>query len=277
MKTIGLIGGMSWESTIPYYRHINETVKARLGGLHSARIVLFSVDFHEIEQLQHTGDWDRAGALLAQAAQTLERAGADFLVLCTNTMHKVATAIEAAVRIPLLHVVDPTAQAIKRAGADFLVLCTNTMHKVAPAIEAAVCIPLLHIADATAEAITHARHRRVGLLGTRFTMEQDFYRSRLQQRHGIDVLIPDESDRIEIHRIIYDELCLGVASPRSRARYRLVMAQLVERGAEAIILGCTEISLLVNEADSSVPLFDTTRLHAMGAARWALLAEETEA
>ncbi len=236
MKTIGLIGGMSWESTIPYYRHINETVKARLGGLHSARIVLFSVDFHEIEQLQRTGDWDRAGALLAQAAQTLER-----------------------------------------AGADFLVLCTNTMHKVAPAIEAAVCIPLLHIADATAEAITHARHRRVGLLGTRFTMEQDFYRSRLQQRHGIDVLIPDESDRIEIHRIIYDELCLGVASPQSRARYRLVMAQLVERGAEAIILGCTEISLLVNEADSSVPLFDTTRLHAMGAARWALLAEETEA
>ena len=235
MKTIGLIGGMSWESTIPYYRHLNETVKAKLGGLHSARIVLYSVDFHDVEQLQRAGDWKRAGEMLAQSAQALER-----------------------------------------AGADFLVLCTNTMHKVAPTIEAAVRIPLLHIADTTAEAITHANYRRVGLLGTRFTMEQDFYRHRLQQRHAIDVLIPDESDRIEIHRIIYDELCLGVVSPQSRAHYRLVMSQLVERGAEAIILGCTEISLLVNEADSSVPLFDTTRLHAIGAAHFALLDEDTE-
>ncbi len=168
MKTIGLIGGMSWESTVPYYRQINETVKANLGGLHSAKIVLLSVDFHEIERLQHHGDWEAAGAVLAQAAKSLELAGADFLVLCTNTMHKVAPAIEAAVSIPLFHIADPTAEEIKRAG-----------------------------------------HTRIGLLGTRFTMEQAFYKDRLQERHGLEVVTPNESDRAIVHRIIYEELCLG--------------------------------------------------------------------
>jgi aspartate racemase len=223
MRTIGLIGGMSWESTETYYRLINEAVREKLGGLHSARIILYSVDFHDIEQQQSAGDWIAAGALLAEAAK-----------------------------------------AIERAGADFLVLCTNTMHKVAPAIEAAVGIPLLHIADATAEAIKRAGHRRIGLLATRYTMEQDFYRDRLKQ-HGIDVLIPDEPDRGEVHRIIYEELCLGVIRPESRARFRNVMHKLVALGAEAIVLGCTEISLLVDASDASVPMFDTTRLHASSA------------
>ena len=231
MRTIGLIGGMSWESTIPYYRHINEAVKVRLGGLHSAKVILFSVDFHDIEQLQHAGQWDEAGLVLADAAKALERAGADFIVVCTNTMHKVAPAIEAAVRIPLLHIADPTAQAIKQAG--------------------------LHT---------------VGLLGTRFTMEQAFYRDRLQQDHGINVLIPDAADREAVHRIIYDELCLGVVSDTSRAAYRQVIARLVEQGAQAVILGCTEISLLVNAADAAVPLFDTTAIHAQAAADHALAA-----
>jgi aspartate racemase len=229
MKTIGLIGGMSWESTIPYYRQINETVKQRLGGLHSAKAIVFSVDFHEIERLQHAGDWDAAGAVLADAARALERAGADGLVLCTNTMHKVAAAIEAAVRLPLLHIADPTASAIQAAG-----LAT------------------------------------VGLLGTRFTMEQDFYRARLETRHGLRVLLPDAPERASVHRIIYEELCLGQALPASRAAYRAVMAQLVARGAQAIILGCTEIGLLVDASDASVPLFDTTALHAVHAAEWAL-------
>ncbi|ATE59219.1 aspartate/glutamate racemase family protein [Thauera sinica] len=229
MKTIGLIGGMSWESTVPYYRQINEAVKARLGGLHSARLVLYSVDFAEIERLQHAGDWDAAGALLAGAAQSLQRAGADFLVLCTNTMHKVAPHIEAATAIPLLHIADPTAAAIRAAGFD-----------------------------------------RVGLLGTRFTMEQDFYRGRLAGRHGIDVLIPDAADRDLVHRVIYEELCLGVLNEASREAYRGVMARLTERGAQAIILGCTEISLLVGQQDAGVPLFDTTALHAGAAAEAAL-------
>ncbi len=229
MKTIGLIGGMSWESTIPYYRHINEVVKAHLGGLHSARVVLFSVDFHDIEQLQHSGKWDEAGAVLADAAKALERAGADFIVVCTNTMHKVAPAIEAAVHIPLLHVADPTAQAIKHAG--------------------------LHT---------------VGLLGTRFTMEQAFYRDRLQHDHGINVLVPDAEDREAVHRIIYDELCLGQVKDASRDVYRAVMARLVAQGAQAVILGCTEISLLVGANDAAVPLFDTTAIHAQAAAEHAL-------
>ena len=229
MKTIGLIGGMSWESTIPYYRHINETVKQHLGGLHSAKLVLVSVNFHDIERLQHAGDWDAAGALLADAARALARAGADCVVLCTNTMHKVATAIEAAVSIPLLHIADPTAAAIKAAG------------------------------------IT-----TVGLLGTRFTMEQDFYRARLEIRHGLTVLVPQASDRNTVHRIIYDELCLGQTLPASRDAYRATMAQLVAQGAQAIILGCTEISLLVDATDTTVPLFDTTAVHARSAAEWAL-------
>lgn len=229
MKTIGLIGGMSWESTIPYYRQINETIKERLGGLHSAKIVLYSVDFHEIERLQHAGNWDAAGAILADAARSLEAAGAAFLVLCTNTMHKVAPSIEAAVAIPLFHIADPTANEIKRAG-----------------------------------------HSTVGLIGTRFTMEQAFYRARLSERHGLRVIVPDSEDRETIHRIIYEELCMGVVNPKSRILYRKVMAKLASQGAEAIILGCTEISLLVNQQDSEVPLFDTTAIHARMAANEAL-------
>jgi aspartate racemase len=229
MKCIGLIGGMSWESTIPYYRHINEAVKLQLGGLHSAKVILFSVDFHDIEQLQHAGKWDEAGTVLADAAKALERAGADFIVVCTNTMHKVAPAIEAAVRIPLLHIADPTAQAIKRA-----------------------------------------RLHTVGLLGTRFTMEQAFYRNRLQQDHGINVLVPDAADREAVHRIIYEELCLGQVEDASREIFRVVMARLVAKGAQAVILGCTEISLLVAASDAAVPLFDTTAIHARAAAELAL-------
>lgn len=229
MKTLGLIGGMSWESTLPYYRLINEAVRQQRGGLHSARLVLYSVDFHEIEVLQREGRWDEAGAMLAQAARALDAAGAELLVLCTNTMHKVASAIEAATPRPLLHIADPTAEAIRDAGL-----------------------------------------QRVGLLGTRFTMEQDFYRQRLEQRHGIDVLVPDAADREQVHRIIYDELCRGEVREASRVIYRAVIERLVERGAEAVILGCTEISLLVGTADARVPLFDTTTLHAQRAAALAL-------
>ncbi|HWW19730.1 MAG TPA: aspartate/glutamate racemase family protein [Steroidobacteraceae bacterium] len=229
MKTIGLIGGMSWESTIPYYRIINETVRERLGGLHCARVILFSVDFAEIERLQHQGDWEQAGRSLALAARSLER-----------------------------------------AGADFMVLCTNTMHKVAAAIESAVSIPLLHIADAVATTVTAAGHRSVGLLGTRFTMEQPFYKERLHSRFGLSVLVPPANDQSRIHRIIYDELCLGKVLPQSRAEFQRVMDDLVSRGADAMILGCTEISLLVGSEDASVPLFDTTRIHAQMAAAMAL-------
>ena len=229
LKTIGLIGGMSWESTVPYYRQINETVKQHLGGLHSARVVLYSVDFHDIERLQHAGDWDAAGAVLADAARSLRAAGADFLVLCTNTMHKVAPAIEAAVDIPLFHIADPTAAEIKHAG----------LHKI-------------------------------GLLGTRFTMEQAFYKDRLRERHGLDVVVPEQHDRDIVHRIIYEELCLGRIVDSSRDEYRRIIAGLVAQGAQAIILGCTEISLLVAQRDAAVPLFDTTAIHARKAAEWAL-------
>jgi aspartate racemase len=232
VKTIGLIGGMSWESTVPYYRQINETVKQHLGGLHSAKIILYSVDFHDVEQLQHAGDWDAAGALLAAAARALESAGADFLVLCTNTMHKVAPAIEAAVAIPLLHIADPTAAAIRQAGFS-----------------------------------------TIGLLGTRFTMEQDFYRERLRERHGLAVLVPAPDDRDIVHRIIYDELCLGEVVTQSRDEFRRIMAGLVAQGAQAIILGCTEIALLVGQQDASVPLFDTAGIHARAAAERALAAD----
>ena len=229
MQTIGLIGGMSWESTLPYYRLLNEATRDRLGGLHSARIVLVSVDFHDIERLQHAGDWVGAGACLADAARALQS-----------------------------------------AGADFMVLCTNTMHKVAPAIEAAVGIPLLHIADATAAAIRGDGLRRVGLLGTRFTMEQAFYRERLEQRHGIEVLVPGDSDRELVHRVIYDELCAGRIVDDSRAHYRRIIAGLVAEGAQAVILGCTEIGLLVDAGDADVPLYDTARLHALAAVERAL-------
>ena len=230
LRTLGLIGGMSWESTVPYYRLINETVKARLGGLHSARIILYSVDFAEIEQLQASGQWQAAGALLADVARKLEGAGADALVLCTNTMHKVADAITGAVGIPLLHIADPTARAIQQAG-----------------------------------------HTTVGLLGTRFTMEQDFYRQRLEQ-HGLTVLTPGEADRERVHQIIYQELCLGQVRDASRQAYLRVIAELGAQGAQAIILGCTEIGLLVQPEHCKLPLFDTTALHARSAAHWAMSA-----
>lgn len=229
MKTIGMIGGMSWESSAEYYRIVNETIKDRLGGLHSAQCLMFSVDFEEIERLQHAARWDEAGQVMAEAARRLERGGAEFVVLCTNTMHKLAGAIEAAVSIPLLHIADPTAEAIQAAGIG-----------------------------------------RVGLLGTAFTMEQDFYRGRLTEKFGLDVLIPEADERAIIHRVIYEELVLGVIKEESRAAYRRIIEHLVERGAEGIILGCTEIMLLIAPEDCPVPSFDTTTLHAVAAADWAL-------
>ncbi|UCF39554.1 MAG: aspartate/glutamate racemase family protein [Gemmatimonadota bacterium] len=229
MKTIGLLGGMSWESTLTYYRLINEAVRDRLGGLHSAECVLYSVDFEPIERLQSAGSWDAAGAILADAARRIES-----------------------------------------AGADFLVLCTNTMHKVAPLIEAAIEIPLLHLADATGEAVRSAGFATVGLLGTRFTMAEDFYRGRLVERHGLEVLVPSEPERELIDRVIFEELCVGKCLDRSRGRYLEIIARLAERGAQAVILGCTEISLLVEPADTSVPLLDTTAIHAERAVDWAL-------
>ncbi len=228
MKTLGLIGGMSWESTLPYYRIINERVRERLGGLHSAKLVLHSVDFAEIDALQHAGDWDTAGAQLAAAARGL-----------------------------------------RLAGAEAIVVCTNTMHRVAPAIEAAIDIPLLHIADATAQRIRAAGLSRVALLGTRFTMEQSFYRDRIEAA-GIAVLTPDAAQRERVHRVIYDELCLGRVVDASRDEYRAIMAELVARGAQGVILGCTEIGMLVNPGDATAPLFDTARIHAEAAADWVL-------
>lgn len=228
MKLIGLIGGMSWESTALYYRIINQQVKQQLGGLHSARCIIYSVDFHDIEALQSAGEWEKAGEILADAAMRLER-----------------------------------------AGADFIVLCTNTMHKVAHAITDAVSLPFLHIADATAAHISKVKCKRVGLLATAFTMEQSFYIERFAQS-GIEIIVPDEADRQAVHDIIYQELCLGVISDASRQRYREVMAALVTQGAEGIILGCTEITLLVDAQDACVPLFDTTQLHAEEAVRFAL-------
>jgi aspartate racemase len=228
-KVIGLIGGMSWESSAEYYRIINELVRERHGGLRSARCLMWSFDFAEIEALQHAGKWDEAGVLLIDAAQRLERGGADFLLICTNTMHRLAGPVAASVGIPLLHIADPTAARIQAQGM-----------------------------------------RRVGLLGTAFTMEQDFYKGRLQQNFGLDVLVPDATDRATVHRIIYEELVQGQVLPASRAAYREIIARLVDSGAEAIILGCTEIMLLVTQDDSEVPLFDTTALHAEAAVDLAL-------
>jgi aspartate racemase len=229
MKRIGLLGGMSWESSAEYYRLINEATRDRLGGLHSADCLLRSVDFVEVEQLQRAGDWNRAGALLAAEAAALEAAGAELLVLCTNTMHKVADAITDAVEIPFVH-----------------------------------------IADTTAEAVRGQRLETVGLLATGYTMEQDFYVGRLRDLHGLDVLVPDEADRRIVHDVIYEELCVGVIADDSREEYRRIIADLADRGAEGILLGCTEIDLLVGPRDSPVPVFDTTRLHAHRAVDLAL-------
>jgi aspartate racemase len=229
MKTIGLLGGMSWESTALYYREINQGVKRELGKLHSAHIAMVSVDFQEIEDFQQSGDWNRAGEVLAESAQQLEA-----------------------------------------AGADFLVICTNTMHKVAPQIEAAIGIPLLHIADATAEAIKEQGIRTIGLLGTKFTMEQDFYAGRLGEKHGLRVLIPEETDREVVHRVIYDELVLGVIRGKSHTELLRIMKQMKTKGAGGIILGCTEIGMLVQQEHTEIPLFDTTVIHAGKAVERAL-------
>jgi len=231
VKRIGLLGGMSWESSIEYYRFVNEATRDRLGGLHSADCIMRSVDFADIEELQRSGDWDEAGRVLAREAQSLESAGAELLVLCTNTMHKVADSITAATEVPLVHIADTTAHAIKAAGL-----------------------------------------QTVGLLATGYTMEQDFYVGRLRDKHGLAVIVPEPDDRALVHRVIYDELCVGVVRDDSRAEYRRVMARLVERGAQAILLGCTEIELLVGPEDASVPTFDTTRLHAERAVDLALAA-----
>jgi amino-acid racemase len=232
VKRIGLLGGMSWESSAEYYRFINEETRDRLGGLHSADCLLRSVDFTEIEQLQRTGQWDRAGALLGAEALSLERAGAELLVLCTNTMHKVATAIAEAITIPFVHIADTTADAVRAEGLD-----------------------------------------TVGLLATGYTMEQDFYTGRLRDAHDLNVLIPEEADRAIVHAVIYDELCVGVVRDTSREQYRRIIRKLADRGAQGILLGCTEIDLLIGPQDAPVPVFDTTRLHARRAVDIALGAE----
>lgn len=229
MRRIGLLGGMSWESTAVYYRLINEAVRARLGGLHSADCVVRSLDFAGVEELQRTGRWAEAGDLLSHEAQLLAAAGAELIVLCTNTMHKVADQITAAIDVEFVHIADTTAAAVQAAGAS-----------------------------------------TVGLLATAYTMEQDFYVGRLREQHGLEVLVPDAEDRALVHRVIYDELCIGVVSDTSRLEYRRIMGDLADRGAEAILLGCTEIDLLVGPGDATVALFDTTRLHAERAVELAL-------
>ena len=229
MKRIGLLGGMSWESSAEYYRFVNEATRDRLGGLHSADCLLRSVDFVEIERLQRDGAWDEAGARLAAEAAALVAAGAELIVLCTNTMHKVAGAITAAVDVPFIHIADTTAEAVRARGLG-----------------------------------------TVGLLATGYTMEQDFYVGRLREQHGLEVLVPDEADRRIVHGVIYEELCVGIVDDGSREEYRRIIRDLVDRGAQGILLGCTEIDLLIGQADSPVPVFDTTRLHAERAVELAL-------
>ncbi len=229
MKTIGLLGGMSWESTVGYYRGINEGVKKALGGLHSAKTVLYSVDFDPIMKMQHEGDWDGTAKILSKAALD-----------------------------------------IQSAGADFLLICTNTMHKVAPDIEKAIKTPILHIADATADVLISNGIKKVGLLGTAFTMEQDFYKGRLKQKHGLEVLVPNDKDREIIHNIIYKELCMGDFFDKSRAEYFRIIEDLASRGAEGVILGCTEIGMLVEQKDTNVKLFDTTVIHVEKAVEFAI-------
>ncbi len=232
MKTIGLIGGMSWEFTVEYYRLMNEAVRERLGGLHSAKCVLFSVDFAEVAELQRQGQWAEAAKIMVNAAQAVEKAGADLVLICTNTMHKLADTVQAAIGIPLLHIADATAEQVKQAGL-----------------------------------------KRVGLLGTRFTMEEDFYRGRLASQFGLEVVIPNIEDRETVHRIIYEELCVGTIRPQSKAYVASIMSRLIEMGAEGIILGCTELGLLIGAEDCRVPLFDTTRVHALAAVDHALRSE----
>ncbi|MBT3189329.1 MAG: aspartate/glutamate racemase family protein [Anaerolineae bacterium] len=229
MKTIGLLGGMSWESTALYYRWINELVREKLGGLHSAKIAMYSVDFQEIEELQHSGEWDATGKILSTAAKQIEN-----------------------------------------AGADFLLICTNTMHKVAPQVEAAIDIPLLHLADATANRIKADGIKNIGLLGTRFTMEQDFYAGRLRDEHGLNVILPSSAEREIVHRVIYEELVVGVVRDESRREYLRIMDGLRAQGAEGVIEGCTEIVMLVQQEHTDIPLFDTTAIHAQAAVEMAL-------
>ena len=229
MKTIGLIGGMSWESTAEYYQIINETVQERLGRLQSARIVMYSVDFEDVEQLQHEGKWDEAATLMIDAAKRVEGAGADFVLICTNTMHKMANEVAASINIPLLH-----------------------------------------IADATAERIVSSGSKKIALLGTKFTMEQDFYKDRLAKRNKLDVLIPDETSRQVIHDIIYKELCLGKTRNSSREQLKAILQNFIDDGAQGIILGCTELPLLMKQYDRTVPLFDTAKIHAHAAVEYAL-------
>jgi len=231
---IGLIGGMSWESSAEYYRIINREVRDRLGGVHSARILMWSVDFGEVERLQHHGDWDALTGQMIDAAMRLQRGGADFVLMCTNTMHRMADAVAAAIGIPLLHIADPTGQKVKAAG-----------------------------------------FKRIGLLGTAFTMEQDFYKGRLKDSFGLDVVVPNANDRQIVHDVIYRELVAGEILPKSRTAYREIIARLISQGAEAIILGCTEIMLLIGQEDSAVPLFDTTTLHAIAAVDRALAQPST--
>jgi len=229
MKTIGMIGGMSWESTAEYYRIVNQKVKEQLGGLHSAKCIMYSVDFHEIETLQHQDQWDEAGRLLADAAEKVEKGGADFFIICTNTMHKVAEFVQQHVRIPLLHIADPTAKQIKAAGI-----------------------------------------QKIALLGTRFTMMEDFYKGRLVRDHGLEVIIPSDDEMDIIHKVIYDELCLGIVKDASRAQYTKIIDHLAKKGAEGLILGCTEIGLLIKDGDSQIPVFDTTVIHAEATVDYAL-------
>jgi aspartate racemase len=236
VKRIGLLGGMSWESSLEYYRFVNEAVRDRLGGLHSADCLMRSLDFAPIEELQRSGRWDEAGDALAAEARALVDAGAELVVLCTNTMHKLADVIEAAVDVPFVHIADTTAEAVRAAGIS-----------------------------------------TVGLLATGYTMEQDFYVGRLRERHGLEVIVPDPDDRAVVHDVIYEELCRGIVDDGSRADYRRIMASLAERGAEAILFGCTEIELLVGPADAPVPVFDTTRLHAERAVELALAGDESPA
>lgn len=228
MKTIGLIGGMSWESTVPYYQIINEEVKQKLGGLHSAKIILYSVEFDEIEKCQSSGNWEKSGEILGHAAQGLEA-----------------------------------------AGADFILICTNTMHKVAPQIASMIHVPIIHIADATADALQEKHIGKVGLLGTKYTMTQDFYKQKLIDR-GIEVVIPDEDDIETVNEIIFHELCVGKILDKSRVRFQEVIKRLQEKGAEGVILGCTEIGLLIHQSDSALPVFDTTLIHAKKAVELAL-------